>query len=73
MGMTTMPAKLILSMDGLVLKEITLVKERTTIGRRPHNDIQIDNLAVSGEHAVPRTAPWSTVSRSRSTSYRRTT
>src|SRR5205823_8686520 len=25
---------------------------RTTIGRKPHNDIQIDNLAVSGEHAV---------------------
>jgi pSer/pThr/pTyr-binding forkhead associated (FHA) protein len=45
-------AKLILSMDGLVLKEIPLMKERTTIGRKPHNDIQIDNLAVSGEHAV---------------------
>lgn len=45
-------AKLILSMDGLVLKEISLSKERTTIGRKPHNDIQIDNLAVSGEHAV---------------------
>jgi pSer/pThr/pTyr-binding forkhead associated (FHA) protein len=45
-------AKLILSMDGLVLKEINLSKERTTIGRKPHNDIQIDNLAVSGEHAV---------------------
>jgi pSer/pThr/pTyr-binding forkhead associated (FHA) protein len=45
-------AKLILSMDGLVLKEINLAKERTTIGRKPHNDIQIDNLAVSGEHAV---------------------
>jgi len=45
-------AKLILSMDGQVLKEITLSRERTTIGRKPHNDIQIDNLAVSGEHAV---------------------
>ncbi|HUY02518.1 MAG TPA: FHA domain-containing protein [Rhodocyclaceae bacterium] len=45
-------AKLILSMDGLVLKEIPLSKDRTTIGRKPHNDIQIDNLAVSGEHAV---------------------
>lgn len=45
-------AKLILSMDGLVLKEYSLSKERTTIGRKPHNDIQIDNLAVSGEHAV---------------------
>jgi len=45
-------AKLILSMDGLVLKEIQLNKERMTIGRKPHNDIQIDNLAISGEHAV---------------------
>ncbi len=45
-------AKLILSMDGLVLKEIALNKERLTIGRKPHNDIQIDNLAISGEHAV---------------------
>ena len=45
-------AKLILSMDGLVLKEIPLTKERTTIGRKPHNDIRIDNLAVSGEHAA---------------------
>jgi pSer/pThr/pTyr-binding forkhead associated (FHA) protein len=45
-------AKLILSMDGLVLKEIPLSKERMTIGRKPQNDIQIDNLAISGEHAV---------------------
>lgn len=45
-------AKLILSLDGIVLKEHELSKERTTIGRKPHNDIQIDNLAVSGEHAV---------------------
>jgi predicted component of type VI protein secretion system len=44
--------KMILSMDGLVLKEIELTKERITIGRRPHNDVVIDNLAVSGEHAV---------------------
>ncbi len=45
-------AKMILSMDGLVLKEIQLTKERMTIGRKPHNDIQIDNLAISGEHAA---------------------
>ncbi len=45
-------AKLILSMDGLVLKEIPLNKERLSIGRKPQNDIQIDNLAISGEHAV---------------------
>ena len=45
-------AKLILSMETTMLKEIPLIKERTTIGRKPHNDIQIDNLAISGEHAV---------------------
>ena len=45
-------AKLILSMDGLVLKEIPLVKERMTVGRKAHNDIQIDNMAISGEHAA---------------------
>ncbi len=45
-------AKLILSMDGLVLKEIPLNQERVTVGRKAHNDIQIDNLAVSGEHAA---------------------
>lgn len=45
-------AKLILSMDGLVLKDIPLTKERMSIGRKSHNDIQIDNLAISGEHAV---------------------
>ena len=45
-------AKLILSLDGMVLREYPLSKERTTIGRKPHNDIAIDNLAVSGEHAM---------------------
>ncbi len=45
-------AKLILSLDGQGIKEFTLTKERSTIGRKPHNDIQIDNLAVSGEHAI---------------------
>ena len=47
-----MPAKLILSMDGAVIKEYTLDKERITIGRKPHNDIVISNLAVSSEHAA---------------------
>ncbi len=47
-----MAAKLILSMDGAVLKEYVLTKERMTIGRKAHNDVVIDNLAVSGEHAA---------------------
>ena len=45
-------AKLILSLDGQVIQEHDVNKERVTIGRKPHNDIQIDNLAVSGEHAM---------------------
>lgn len=45
-------AKLIYSLDGAFLGDIALDKERMTIGRRPGNDIHIDNLAVSGEHAA---------------------
>jgi pSer/pThr/pTyr-binding forkhead associated (FHA) protein len=45
-------AKLQFSLDGNSLGEYALDKERITIGRRPSNDIHIDNLAVSGEHAI---------------------
>ncbi|HUO43915.1 MAG TPA: FHA domain-containing protein [Burkholderiales bacterium] len=45
-------AKLIMSLDNAVIREVPLDKERVTIGRKAHNDIQVDNLAVSGEHAV---------------------
>ena len=45
-------AKIVVSIDGVVVKEVQLTKERTTLGRRPYNDVVIDNLAVSGEHAV---------------------
>lgn len=47
-----MPAKLVLSLNSSVLGEFSLDKERLTIGRRPDNDIQVDNLAVSGQHAA---------------------
>jgi len=39
-------------LDGVVLKEVELVKARTTLGRRPYNDIVIEHLTVSGEHAA---------------------
>jgi pSer/pThr/pTyr-binding forkhead associated (FHA) protein len=45
-------AKLILSLDNAFLSEYLLDQERVTIGRRPTNDVHIDNLAVSGEHAA---------------------
>jgi pSer/pThr/pTyr-binding forkhead associated (FHA) protein len=44
--------KLVISMDGVVIKEVQITKEKTTLGRRPYNDVVIDNLAVSGEHAA---------------------
>ncbi|MBL8349039.1 MAG: FHA domain-containing protein [Burkholderiaceae bacterium] len=44
--------KLVVSLDGVVIKDVQITKDKTTLGRRPYNDIVIDNLAVSGEHAV---------------------
>ena len=44
--------KLVVSLDGVVIKDVQLTKDKTTLGRRPYNDIVIDNLAVSGEHAL---------------------
>ena len=43
---------MIVSIDGVVIKAVQLTKDRTTLGRRPYNDVVIDNLAISGEHAV---------------------
>jgi pSer/pThr/pTyr-binding forkhead associated (FHA) protein len=45
-------AKLVLSLNGVVQGEYQLDKERLTIGRKPENDIPIDNLAVSGKHSL---------------------
>ncbi|MQR01918.1 FHA domain-containing protein [Glaciimonas soli] len=45
-------AKIILSKGGNFIQEMEITKERTTIGRRPHNDLVIDNLGISSEHAV---------------------
>jgi hypothetical protein len=44
--------KLIISVDGVFVKELKLDKERSTIGRRPYNDIVIDHLSTSGKHAA---------------------
>ena len=45
-------ARLILSLDGQVLAEYNMNKERYTVGRLPDNDIRIDNAAVSGHHSL---------------------
>src|SRR6516164_9773336 len=45
-------ARLVLSLDGQVMAEYNMNKERYTIGRLPDNDIRIDNAAVSGHHSL---------------------
>lgn len=45
-------AKIILTVDGSVLNEMPLTKARSTIGRRSNNDLVIDHVAISGEHAA---------------------
>ncbi len=45
-------AKIILSLNGNVQNEFELGKERMTIGRKAENDIPVDNLAISGQHAL---------------------
>lgn len=45
-------ARLILSLDGQVLAEYNMMKERYTIGRLQGNDVRIDNPTVSGHHSL---------------------
>ncbi|MFZ6770740.1 FHA domain-containing protein [Undibacterium sp. Di26W] len=45
-------AKIIVTFNGLVQQELTISKSRLTIGRRPSNDVVIDHLTVSGQHAA---------------------
>jgi pSer/pThr/pTyr-binding forkhead associated (FHA) protein len=44
--------KLVLSTGDRLLRRIVIDKPRLTIGRRPFNDVMLDDLTVSGEHAV---------------------
>ena len=44
-------AKLVLGFNGETLREFEIDQEIMTIGRRAENDIHIDNLAVSANHA----------------------
>ena len=45
-------AKLILTHDGVNLRDYQLNKDRVTLGRKPDNDIQLDDGAISSQHAV---------------------
>ena len=44
-------ARLLLTFEGKVLKEVPIGSRGISIGRSPDNDIVIDNLAVSNHHA----------------------
>lgn len=45
-------AKLIISLDGVTVREVALDRDHISLGRRPYNHIVLDNLAVSGDHAI---------------------
>lgn len=45
-------ARIILTHNGAVVKEYPLNKERLTVGRKPNNDVQLDDPTVSGTHAA---------------------
>ncbi len=44
--------RMIITLEGKVVRQVQFSRERTTFGRRPYNDIVVDNLSVSGEHAL---------------------
>lgn len=44
--------QLIVSVEGVNIQHVYLHKNRTTLGRKPHNDLVFDNMVVSGEHCV---------------------
>ena len=45
-------ARLIITHQGTVIKEYDLSKEKVTVGRKPSNDIVLDDPTVSGTHAA---------------------
>lgn len=44
--------QLIATVEGVEIQHVRLKKDRTTLGRRPSNDIVLDNPVVSGQHCV---------------------
>ena len=44
--------QLIVSVEGVKIQHVYLHKNRTTLGRKLHNDIVLENMAVSGEHCA---------------------
>lgn len=44
--------QLIATVEGVEVLHVYLTRDRTTLGRKPGNDIVLDNMAVSGHHCV---------------------
>ncbi len=44
--------QLIMTVDGVEIHRTYLTRDRTTLGRKPHNHIVLSDLAVSGEHCA---------------------
>lgn len=44
--------QLIASVKGIEVKHVYLTKDRTTLGRKPDNDIALESLVVSGRHCA---------------------
>lgn len=44
--------QLIATVEGVEVKHVYLHKDRTTLGRRPENDIVLDTMVVSGVHCA---------------------
>jgi hypothetical protein len=50
-------AKVVVTFNDQVQQEVALLKSRLAVGRRPNNDLVLDHLTVSGQHAAIDTAP----------------
>jgi pSer/pThr/pTyr-binding forkhead associated (FHA) protein len=47
-----MQSKLILTLDGEIIKEYQLIDNIISIGRKHNNDVQLNDLTISGRHAL---------------------
>ncbi|MFV1984214.1 MAG: FHA domain-containing protein [Thiohalomonadales bacterium] len=49
-------SKLVITLDGAVINEFVINKDSISIGRKLSNDIQLNELTVSGNHSVIKTS-----------------
>jgi pSer/pThr/pTyr-binding forkhead associated (FHA) protein len=47
-----MTVKLIMTLDGAIIREYPVNKDSISIGRRHGNDIQVNDMTISGRHAL---------------------